>query len=141
MNDLSDQVASKAKRAVEQLKDHSDETLDYSEASLSAVETMLLDASQYSLQMGAKQIDGFVRIIGSYVLEVARNQFGGIYYWHRDLDQPILVVGEPEYKVALMTFDRVRGKLFGEDENIPDLYRSFAQSVRSASSGTDVLHE
>lgn len=141
MNDLSDQVASKARRAVEQLKDHSDETLDYSEASLSAVESMLLDASQYSLQMGAKQIDGFVRIIGSYVLEVARNQFGGTYYWHRDFDQPILVVGEPEYKVALMTFDRVRGNLFGEDESIPDLYRSFAQSVRSASSGTDVLHE
>ncbi len=141
MDDLFQQVVGKAERAVAQLSDQSDAALDYSESSLSAVEDMLAQASGFATQMPADQIDGLVRILGSYVLEVGRREFGGKYYWHEEREQPVLVIGEPDYKIAVLAFDKVRGRLFGDQaDNVPFFYEGFAQRARTAESGTDVLY-
>jgi hypothetical protein len=122
MNELSQQVAEKAERAVDQLCDRSNDSLDYSESSLSVVEDMLAEAAHFIDEMPAEQIDALVNMLGSYVLEVGRREFGGKYYWHDGRDQPVLVVGEPEYKIAMLTFDKVRGRLSGDEaDNIPFL--------------------
>ena len=140
MTDLSQQVADKAGRAVNQLRDHSKDALDYSESSLLAVENMLAEASDFTEAMPEDQVDGLVRILGSYVLEVARHEFGGKYYWHDGRDQPILVIGEPDCKIAILTFDKVRGRLFGDQaDNLPFFYQGFAALARIAVPGTDVL--
>lgn len=141
MDELSKQVADKAGRAVDQLREHSNDALDYSESSLSTVDDMLDEASGFSKAMPEDQIDSLVRIIGSYVLEVGRREFGGKYYWHDEHDQPVLVVGEPDYKIAILTFDKVRGRLLGDQaDNIPFFYDGFAALARIAKPGTDVLY-
>ncbi len=141
MSELSQQVADKARRAVDQLLDHSNHALDYSESSLSAVEDMLADASEFTEGMPDDQIDALVRILGSYVLEVGRREFGGKFYWHDGRDQPVLVVGEPDYRIAILTFDKVRGRLFGDQaDNIPLFYQGFAARARTAEPGADVLY-
>ena len=90
--------------------------------------------------MPTKQ-DALVRILGSYVLEVGRREFGGKFYWHDGRDQPVLVVGEPDYRIAILTFDKVRGRLFGDQaDNIPLFYQGFAARARTAEPGADVLY-
>jgi len=141
MKKLAQQVVDKAERAVEQLGDRSNGTLDYSETSLAAVEEMLAEATEFVDETPAKQIDALVKMLGSYVLEVGRREFGGKYYWHEGRDQPVLVIGEPEYKIAILVFDKIRGRLTGDkDASISLFYRGFAERVRSAEPGDDVLY-
>lgn len=137
--ELSKQVADKAQRAVDQLRDRV--SLDYSEKSLTDVDEALAEASAFVGDLPKEQIDALVHLLGSYILEVAHREFGGQFYWHAGRDQPVLVVGEPNYKVAILTFDKVRGRLFGDEaDNIPFFYQGFAASVRTAKPGIDVLY-
>jgi hypothetical protein len=141
MDQLEQQVADKAERAVDQLRDRSGDSLDYSESSLSMVEEILAEASDYIDQMPEDQIDALVHLLGSYILEVGRREFGGKYYWHDGRDQPVLVVGEPDYKIAILAFDKVRGRLSGDEaENIPFFYQGFATRARNPEPGSDVLY-
>ncbi len=141
MDELEQQVAEKAQRAVDQLRDRSDDSLDYGESSLTMVEAILAEASEYVDQMPEDQIDALVHLLGSYILEVGRREFGGKYYWHDGRDQPVLVVGEPDYKIAILTFDKVRGRISGDEgDNIPFFYQGFAERARNAEPGTDVLY-
>jgi len=140
MEELSQQVAAKARRAVEQLRDLSGDALDYSQSSLSVVDDMLAEASSFAENMPGDQIDTLVRLLGSYVLEVGRREFGGKYYWHEERGQPVLVLGEPEYKIAILTFDKVRGRLLGEeDDDIAYFYQGFATRAHTAVPGDDAL--
>ncbi|MDE0863513.1 MAG: hypothetical protein OSA98_06975 [Rubripirellula sp.] len=141
MKKLAQQVVDKAERAVEQLGDRSNGTLDYSETSLAVVEEVLAEATEFVDETPAKQIDALVKMLGSYVLEVGRREFGGKYYWHEGHDQPVLVIGEPEYTIAILVFDKIRGRLSGDkDANISYFYRVFAERVRSAEPGDDFLY-
>ncbi len=141
MDKLEQQVADKAERAVAQLRERSNDSLDYSESSLTVVEEMLAEASDYIDDLPKDQIDSLVHMLGSYILEVGRREFGGKYYWHDGRDQPVLVVGEPDYRIAILTFDKVRGRLSGDDsDNIPFFYQGFAARARRAEPGADILY-
>jgi hypothetical protein len=141
MDDLVQQVVEKAERACAQLKERSDDSMDYTEASLSIVEDMLMEASQYVSEMDDGQVGALVQLLGSYVLEVGRREFGGTYLWHDKRQQPVLVVGEPSCKIAILTFDKVRGRLSGDTaDNIPFFYAGFATCARRAEPGIDILY-
>ena len=115
--------------------------LDYSEASLAAVDEALGQAEGWGEEMTAEQLENLARAFGCYVLEVARRQFGGRYCWFERRDAPVLVVGEPAFRIALLTLDQVRGRLSGDVAyNIPFLYDGFAERVRHAKPGIDVLY-
>lgn len=141
MTELEEQVADKAERAVDQLRDRSGDSLDYSESSLSMVEDILAEVSEYIDLMPEDQIDVLVHMLGSYILEVGRREFGGKYYWHDGRDQPVLVLGEPDYTIAILTFDKVRGRISGDEaDNIPFFYQGFATLARNPEPGSDVLY-
>ncbi len=141
MKKLDQQVIEKAERAVEQLRDRSNDALDYSESSLVAVEEILAEASDFIDETPSEQVDMLVRLLGSYVLEVGRREFGGIYYWHDARNQPVLVIGEPEYKIAILSFDTVRERLSGNESNsVPLYYEEVAKLARNAAPGDDVLY-
>jgi hypothetical protein len=115
--------------------------LDYSETSLAAVEEALAQAQDWDEEMNAEQFQNLARAFGCYVLEVARRHFGGRYCWFERRDAPVLVVGEPAFRVALLTWDQVRGRLSGDVAcNIPFLYAGFAERVRQAKPGVDALY-
>ncbi|QDT60138.1 hypothetical protein SV7mr_26550 [Stieleria bergensis] len=142
MKKLAQQVVDKAERAVDQLRDRSNDTLDYSESSLAVVDEILVEASDFLDETPEAHVDALVRLLGSYVLEVGRRAFGGIYYWYEDRDQPVLVIGEPDYRVAILAFDKIRGRLSGnEAANIPLFYRGMAKLAGDAKPGTDVLYD
>jgi hypothetical protein len=102
---------------------------------------MLTEASQYAAEMRDTEIDALVQLLGSYPLEVGRHEFGGRYLWNDERQQPTLVVGEPSCRIAMLTFDKVRGRLSGDEaDNILFFYAGFATNARRAEPGTDVLY-
>ncbi len=141
VTDLGSQVKEKAGLAVAQFQDRAGGRLDYSEKSLATVEEMLEEAAQYAGQMPQQDVNALVELLGSYILEIAYRVHGGSFYWHEQKNQPVLVVGEPKFHVAIMTFDKVRGRLGGDDaDNIPFFYEGFAARIRSAKRGTKALY-
>ena len=61
--------------------------------------------------------------------------------WHEPHDQPVLVVGEPAFHVALMTWNKVRGRLGGDAaDNLPFFYDGFAATARQAVPGRRVIY-
>jgi len=67
---------------------------------------------------------------------VGRRQFGGRYFWHDQYDAPILVVGEPSFHVALVSWPRVALRLKGDPaDNIPFFYDGFAKRAKAGRPG------
>ncbi|CAO4155461.1 hypothetical protein LPLAFNJD_LOCUS4450 [Methylorubrum aminovorans] len=115
--------------------------LDYSQASLTTLEEMAEEAARWAATLTPGQIGALVQQAGCYLLEVAQREFGGEYRWHEERDQPVLVVGEPDFHVALMTWDKVRSRLAGDRaDDLRFFYDGFAERVRQAGPGTRALY-
>ena len=141
MEELPYQIARSAEKAVAMCTGRGGGELDYSEASLAVVEDMLAEAGQWLAEMTPEQVATLVQDFGCYILEVGRREFGGRYQWHDGRDQAVLVVGEPAFRVAILTGDKVRGRLGGDEgDNIPFFYAGFAAQARQAVPGTDSLY-
>lgn len=139
--DLGAQVREKAALAVSQLQKRAGGRLDYSEQSLVTVEEMLAEASRYAKEMPPADVKALVELMGSYILEVGHRQHGGTYQWHEARAQPVLVVGQPKFSVAIMAFDKVRGRLSGDEtDNIVFFYQGFSARAKTASPGTNALY-
>jgi hypothetical protein len=114
--------------------------LDYSIASLAAVDEMLVEVSEYVVDLDEAVVTGLVQQLGCYVLEVGRKAFGGEYFWHDEGEQPILVVGEPAAHVAMMTWSKVVGRLTGDvEDDIPFFFNGFAEKAAQPEPGSNVL--
>jgi len=141
MDDLAQDIAEAAANVVDVAESLDVGTLDYSEASLAVLEEILEKAAGWEDEMTPEQLQNFAQACGCYVLEVGRREFGGRYCWHEQREQPVLVVGEPDFRVALLAHDAVRGRLSGDRAyNIPFLYAGFAERARRAEPGTDALY-
>ena len=137
---MSDDLADEVQRVAAGIAATKPDRLDYSEASLAVIEEMLAEAAEFVDGMTGEQATNIAQQIGCYVLEVGRRQHGGRYVWHEGRSAPVLLVGEPEFRVAMLTWDKTRGRLSGDEaDNIPFFYKGFAGRVRSASPGDDAL--
>ena len=140
MNEVLEEVVASAERAVVSLQARAGGRLDYSVASLEAVDEMLAEASAYVAELDEDVVTGLVQQVGCYVLEVARRAYGGTYYWHPDGEQPILVAGEPAAHVAIMTWSKVVGRLTGDaGDEIPFFFAGFAERAAEPEPGSSVL--
>ena len=141
MADLQQQVKEKAALAVEQFQRRAEGPLDYSSSSLAVIEEMLSEASDFYEDMPAERAEALSELIGSYILHVAFTEHSGKFYWSDKNNQPVLVVGEPEFKVSIMTFGKVHGRLSGDEaDNIPFFYKGFSERVKTAEKGIEVLY-
>src|SRR5216110_3041649 len=104
-NDLGEDVSRCAEQAVDMSRDRGGPLLDYSEASMETVEAIVAEIAGYADHLTEKQSRMLVEMIGCYILEVARRNHGGVYYWFEERDQPVLVCGEPEFHIALLAWD------------------------------------
>ena len=110
--------------------------LDYSVQSLEVVENALEEASDFYEEMDEKQKQSLIHSAGSYVFEVARKNFGGKYFWYEQLNQPILVTGQPEFEVSILAFEKVKGRLEnGKEDNIPFYFAGYLERVKNKQSG------
>jgi hypothetical protein len=140
MHPILDEVVAVAARAVATLQARAGDRLDYSVASLVAVDEMLAEASTYVTELDEDVVTGLVQQLGCYVLEVGRKAYGGEYFWHDEGEQPILVVGEPDAHIALMTWSRVVGRLTGDvGDDIAFFFHGFAEKAASPQLGSDIL--
>lgn len=141
MDDLKDQIAGSAQKVVEMSDLRNGHALDFSESSLTVIEEMIDELSAFSEEMAPEERETITQDLGCYILEVARREFSGRYAWFEQRDQPVLIVGEPAFRVALITWDKVRGRLSGDpSDNIPFFYSGFAERVRKGEPGTDALY-
>jgi hypothetical protein len=141
MDDLTRSIAEAAEDAVAVCEYLHGEPLDYSEVSLTVVDETLTEAAEWDDELTPEQLQNFARSFGCYVLEVARRKFGGRYCWFDQRDAPALVVGEPAFRVALLTWDQVQGRLSGDQGcSIQFLYDGFAERVQRAEPGSDALY-
>jgi len=140
MNAILEEVTAAAERAVGSLQARAGGRLDFTIASLAAVDEMLAEVSGYVADLDEAVVTGLVQQLGCYVLEVGRRAYGGEYFWHDEGEQPILVVGEPEAHVALMTWSKVVGRLTGDvGDDIVYFLAGFAQKAATPEPGSDVL--
>ncbi|MEM8535623.1 MAG: hypothetical protein AAGF95_32630 [Chloroflexota bacterium] len=141
MSPLRELIAEKADLTVTQFQDRVSGTLDFSQTSLDSIEELLGDAADFIDVMSDDTVDALVELVGSYILEVAARAFEGTFFWHQQHDQPVFVTGEPDAHIAIITFDKVRGRLNGDEgDNIPFFYAGFASRAASPAKGTQVLY-
>ena len=140
MNAIFEEVTAAAGRAVASLQARAGGRLDFTIASLAAVDEMLVEVSGYVAELDEAVVTGLVQQLGCYVLEVGRRAYGGEYFWHDEGEQPILVVGEPESHIALMTWSKVVGRLTGDvGDDIVYFFQGFAQKAERPEPGANVL--
>ena len=140
MNEVLHEVVAAASGAVATLQERAGGRLDYSPASLAAVDDILAEVSGYVSELDEAVVTGLVQQLGCYVLEVARRAYGGTYYWHEEGEQPVLVVGEPEAHVALMAWSKVTGRVTGDEgDAIPFFFEGFAERAAAPEPGSSVL--
>ena len=141
MDELARDVARAAANVVAMSEQRNGDLLDYSDTSLALVEGALEEIAAYADELTPDQFQMLVQDFGCYILEVGYREFGGKYYWFDRRDQLVLVVGEPAFRVALLTWDKVRGRLSGDRaDNIPFFYAGFAERARCAVPGDDALY-
>jgi hypothetical protein len=141
MNAIQQEVVTVAERAVATLGARAGGRLDGSIASLEVVDEILEEVSAYVTELDEAVVTGLVQQLGCYVLEVGRRAFGGEYFWHDEGEQPILVVGEPQAHVAIMTWSKVTGRLTGDvADNIAFFFNGFAEKAATPEPGTHVLY-
>jgi len=93
--------------------------LNFSVKSLEVVDKVLTEASDFYGEMNDQQKQNLISTTGSYIFEVARRNFGGNYFWYNQLNQPILVTGQPNFEASILAFDKVKGRLEnGSEDNI-----------------------
>lgn len=106
---------------------------DYSINSLTDVDDLLDEISDYVMDEDA--IYNIYTMVGSYVFETARRNYGGKYYWIQEEQQPILVVGEPDFSVTIKTWEKVQGRIEnGEEDNIPFYIDGFKEHIEKGKS-------
>lgn len=110
--------------------------LDFSVKSLTIVDNILEEASDFYGEMSDEQKQNLISTVGSYVFEVARRNFGGKYFWYDQLNQPILVTGQPDFEASILVFEKVKGRLEnGAEDNIPFYFAGYVEKVKSKQSG------
>ncbi len=115
--------------------------LYFSRDSLTIVEEMAEEAAAWRSTLSPDQLTNLVQDVGCYLLEVGRREFDGQYLWHEPRHQPVPVVGEPAFHVALMTWDKVRRRLGGDRaDNLLFFYDGFAERARQAVPGTRAIY-
>jgi len=106
--------------------------LDYSPASLRAVDDMLDDFHRQSAPLP----DDLHFLAASYVFEVVRREFGGRYLRGDDDDPFVLVIGDAGAQVGVMAFSRVMGRtLNGTEDDLVRFHDGIAPAIARA---TDV---
>ena len=114
-------------------------TLDFSEASVDGVEEVLVELVDHALDGDAMDLS--VQRFGCYLLEVGRRAHGGYFSWWDEREAPVLVAGEPECKIGLLTWDKVRGRLGGDPaDEIPFFYAGFARRAKERKPGDHVTY-
>lgn len=129
-----------AERIVRAFNSKYDGAFDYSVRSLNILDSLIEDFSDFTDLSDEELIDDFCIQAGSYILEVARRNYGGVYFWEDELQQPMLKTGLPDFEITLLTFAKVKNRIVnGDEDNIPYFFKKYSECLRKAGKGETVL--
>lgn len=129
-----------AERIIESFGEKYDDAFDYSVKSLESLDELLDNFGDFIEQMDEEMKSDLVAQAGSYILEVARRNFGGKYFWYDKLNQPILVTGLPNFEISLLAFDKVKMRIEnGSEDNIPFFFKGYSERVKQAKPGDKAM--
>lgn len=107
-----------AERLVSSFNDRLDDGLDYSESSFTVLDDEILRLlSENKDDVDSGMLEDIIAQFGSYIFEVVRRNYGGKYYWYDQLNQPILVTGQPEFEISILAFEKVKQRIKNENED------------------------
>jgi PAS domain-containing protein len=113
---------------------------DYSVSSLKMLDDLLEQFHQNQDDMDDEMKSELIGQAGGYVFEVARRKYGGKYYWYDQMDQPILVTGQPDFEISILAFDKVKLRIEnGKEDNIPYYFKGYEERVIGAIKGDKTL--
>lgn len=132
MNELMNDIMHTADSFVKNFsEDFEVDALDYSIESLETVDGLLEEYSDYELDEDA--LYNMSSMVGCYVFETARRNYGGEYLWVRDEEQPVLVAGQPDFQVSIRAWQKVRGRLLnGKEDSIPFYVAGYQEHIAQA---------
>lgn len=129
-------ATSNAEKIVRAFNSKYDGAFDYSITSLSVLDHLTEDFADFADLSDEEMIADFCEQAGSYILEVARRNYGGTYFWEDELQQPLLKTGLPDFEITLLTFGKVKARIvYGESNNIPDFFKKYTNKLTSAQKG------
>lgn len=114
--------------------------LDYSQQSLTVLDRLLVSFREIWNDMSDDDKTEVLTNISSYMLWVAKTQYNGNFYWSEKHAQPVLVIGEPDYRVAFMPQAEVKNSI--EQDNAHPLagfYRKISDELQKATPQTNIL--
>ncbi|WP_218915997.1 hypothetical protein [Siansivirga zeaxanthinifaciens] len=86
--------------------------------------------------MDSGMLEDIILQAGSYIFEVARRNYGGKYYWFDQLNQPILVTGQPDFEISILAFEKVKQRIKnGTEDNIPFFFAGYSERVKKGKKG------
>ena len=111
---------------------------DYSIKSLETVDKLLEEISDYALDEEA--LDNTASMVGCYIFETARRNYGGEYLWIKKEQQPVLIGGLPNFQVSIRAWEKVRGRLLnGKEDNIPFYVAGYKEHIDQAKKGDFIM--
>jgi hypothetical protein len=136
LDEFTMQIISDAKQCIECYKTKYNNKLDYSVKSLGYIENILEETRQNNHLLNESEKAKIIIIVGSYIFEVARKNYGGKYYWYEKGNQPILVTGQPKFEVSIIAMDKVKGRIEnGKEDDIVFYFQGFVDKVEQAKPG------
>ncbi|MGA0601494.1 hypothetical protein ACO2Q3_12395 [Caulobacter sp. KR2-114] len=134
--DYQAQARRLAELAAEAARQRPNSVLNFTPESLRIVDDMLAEAAAHAPPLTDERKREVVQAFGCYVLEVARREFGGAYQWSDGDRGPMLVVGDPDFQISLVTWPRIAKRLGGDPAaSLSAVYQGFADRARAAAPG------
>ena len=111
---------------------------DYSIESLAVVDRLLEELGSYELDEDS--IYNTASMVGCYVFETARRNYGGEYLWVNKEQQPVLIAGLPDFQVSIRAWQKVRGRLAnGKEDSIPFYIAGYKEHIEKGKKGDFVM--
>lgn len=138
MNELMNDIIHTANNFAKNFSSEQKTSFDYSIESLAAVDELLEEISDFELDEDA--LYNTSSMVGCYVFETARKNYGGEYLWVRDEEQPVLVAGLPDYQVSIRAWQKVRDRLVnGKEDDIPFYIAGYKEHIEHAKKGDFIM--
>lgn len=107
---------------------------DYSIESLEIVDRLLEELSNFVPDEDA--LYNTASMVGCYVFETARKNYGGEYFWIEKEQQPVLIAGLPDFQISIRAWEKVRGRLInGREDNIPFYIAGYREHIEQGKRG------
>lgn len=103
-------------------------TFDYSIESLVLVDDLLETLRKH--EWNEENLFNLASMVGCYVFETARRNYGGEYHWAEKEQQPLLIAGLPDFRVSIRAWEKVKNCIVnGKEDSIPFYIAGYKEHI------------